>query len=134
MMTDLIAGTIDLTMTGGPPVLPPIRAGQLRALGVSALQRLSSAPEIPTIAEQGLPGFDATQWYGLVAPAGTPRAIVDRINAESARILRGDKLRPRLEGEGADPAPGTPEQFRELIVAERQRWGELIRRANVQAD
>jgi tripartite-type tricarboxylate transporter receptor subunit TctC len=134
MMTDLIAGTIDLTMTGGPPVLPPIRAGQLRALGVSALQRLSSAPELPTIAEQGVPGFDATQWYGLVAPAGTPRAIVDRINAESARILRGDKLRPRLEGEGADPAPGTPEQFRELIVAERQRWGELIRRANVQAD
>ncbi len=134
MMTDLIAGTIDLTMTGGPPALPPVRAGQLRALGVSSLTRLSSAPEIPTIAEQGVPGFDATQWYGVVAPAGTPRAIVDRINAESTRILRGPKLRPRLEAEGADPAPGTPEQFRELIVAERARWGDLIRRANVQAD
>jgi tripartite-type tricarboxylate transporter receptor subunit TctC len=134
MMTDLIAGNIDLTMTGGPPALPPVRAGQLKALGVSSLQRLSSAPEIPTISEQGVPGFDATQWYGLVAPAGTPRPIVDRINAESARILRGPKLRPRLEAEGADPAPGTPEQFRELIVAERARWGELIRRANVQAD
>jgi tripartite-type tricarboxylate transporter receptor subunit TctC len=134
MMTDLIAGTIDLTMTGGPPALPPVRAGQLKALGVSSLTRLSSAPTIPTIAEQGVPGFDATQWYGLVAPAGTPRAIVDRINAESAKILQGAKLRPRLEGEGADPAPGTPEQFRDLIVAERQRWGELIRRANVRAD
>ncbi len=134
MMTDLIGGTIDLTMTGGPPALPPVRAGQLRALGVSSLTRLSSAPDIPTIAEQGVPGFDATQWYGLVAPAGTPRAIVDRINAESARILKGDKLRPRLEAEGADPAPGTPEQFRDLIVAERARWGELIRTANVRAD
>jgi tripartite-type tricarboxylate transporter receptor subunit TctC len=134
MMTDLIAGTIDLTMTGGPPALPPVRAGQLRALGVSSLQRMSSAPDIPTIAEQGVPGFDATQWYGLVAPAGTPRAIVDRLNAESTRILRGDRLRPRLESEGADPSPGTPEQFRELIVAERARWGELIRIANVRAD
>jgi tripartite-type tricarboxylate transporter receptor subunit TctC len=134
MMTDLIAGTIDLTMTGGPPALPPVRAGQLKALGVSSLTRLSSAPDIPTIAEQGVPGFDATQWYGLVAPAGTPRAIVDRINAESTKILQGAKLRPRLEGEGADPAPGTPEQFRDLIVAERQRWGDLIRRANVRAD
>ncbi|MGG5820549.1 Bug family tripartite tricarboxylate transporter substrate binding protein [Falsiroseomonas sp. HW251] len=134
MMTDLIAGSIDLTMTGGPPALPPVRAGTLKALGVSSLQRMSSAPEIPTIAEQGVAGFDATQWYGMVAPAGTPRAIVDRINAESTRILRGDRLRPRLEAEGADPAPGTPERFRDLIVAERQRWGELIRRANVQAD
>jgi tripartite-type tricarboxylate transporter receptor subunit TctC len=134
MMTDLIGGTIDLTMTGGPPALPPVRAGQLRALGVSSLTRLSSEPNIPTIAEQGVPGFDATQWYGLVAPAGTPRPIVDRLNAESARILRGDRLRPRLEAEGADPAPGTPEAFRELIVAERARWGELIRSANVRPD
>jgi len=134
MMTDLIAGTIDLTLTGGPPALPPVRAGQLRALGVSSLTRLSSAPGLPTIAESGVPGFDATQWYGLVAPAGTPRPIVDRLNAESARILRGDRLRPRLEAEGADPAPGTPEAFRDLIVAERARWGELIRTANLRPD
>ncbi|HZF77750.1 MAG TPA: tripartite tricarboxylate transporter substrate binding protein [Acetobacteraceae bacterium] len=134
MMTDLIAGTIDLALTGGPPALPPVRAGQLRALGVSSMQRLSSAAEIPTIAEQGVTGFDATQWYGLVAPAGTPRPIIERLNAECARILRGDRLRPRLEAEGADPAPGTPEAFREFIVAERARWGDLIRTANVRAD
>jgi len=134
MITDLLSGTIDLTLTGGPAVLPPVRAGHLRAIGVSSLTRLSSAPDIPTIAEQGVPGFEATQWYGLVAPAGTPRPIIERLNAESARILNGDRLRPRLAGEGADPSPGTPEQFRELIIAERARWGELIRRANVQAD
>jgi tripartite-type tricarboxylate transporter receptor subunit TctC len=134
MMNDLIAGTIDLTMTGGPPALPPVRAGLLRALGVSSLTRLSSAPDIPTVAEQGVAGFDATQWYGLVGPAGLPGEIVARLNAESARILRGERLRPRLAAEGAEAAPGTPEQFRDLIVAERQRWGDLIRRANLRLD
>ncbi len=134
MMTDLIAGTIDMTMTGGPPVLPPIRAGLLKALGVSSLTRLSSAPDIPTMHEQGLTGFEAVQWYGLVGPAGLPRAIVDRINAASTRALNSDKVKPRLAAEGADAAPGTPEQFRDLIIAERTRWGGVIRRANVQAD
>jgi len=134
MINDLIGGTIDLALTGGPAALPPARAGLVRALGVSSLTRLSSAPDIPTIAEQGLPGFDATQWYGLVAPAGTPRPIVDRLNAECTRILNGDRLRPRLAGEGAEAAPGSPEQFRDWIIAERARWGELIRRANVTAD
>jgi len=134
MMTDLIAGTIDMTMTGGPPVLPPIRAGLLKALGVSSLTRLSSAPDIPTMHEQGLTGFEAVQWYGLVGPAGLPRAIVDRINAASTHALNSDKVKPRLAAEGADAAPGTPEQFRDLIIAERTRWGGVSRRANVQAD
>ena len=134
MVNDLIAGTIDLALTGGPAALPPARAGLVRALGVSSLTRLSSAPDVPTIAEQGLPGFDATQWYGFVAPAGTPRPIVDRLSAECARILNGDRLRPRLAGEGAEAAPGSPEHFREWIIAERTRWGDLIRRANVTAD
>ncbi|MBU8547157.1 MULTISPECIES: Bug family tripartite tricarboxylate transporter substrate binding protein [Roseomonadaceae] len=131
MMNDLIAGQIDMTMTGGPPILPPVRAGLLRAIGVSSLQRLSSAADIPTLDEQGVRGFDAVQWYGLVAPAGTPRPIIDRVNAASARALRGEKLKPRLAAEGADAAPGTPEQFRDMIIAERERWGEVIRRANV---
>jgi len=134
MMTDLISGTIDMTMTGGPPVLPPIRAGQLRALGVTSLTRLSSAPDIPTMHEQGVTGFDAVQWYGLVGPAGLPRAIVDRLNQASIAALTSDKLKPRLAGEGADAAPGTPEQFRDLIIAERTRWGDVIRRAGVRAE
>jgi tripartite-type tricarboxylate transporter receptor subunit TctC len=134
MMNDLIAGQIDMTMTGGPPILPPVRAGLLRAIGVSSLQRLSSAADIPTLDEQGVSGFDAVQWYGLVAPAGTPRPIIDRINAASTTALRGAKLQPRLAAEGADAAPGTPEQFRDMIIAERERWGEVIRRANVTND
>ncbi len=131
MMNDLIGGQIDMTMTGGPPILPPIRAGMLRAIGVSALTRISSAPDVPTLDEQGVTGFDAVQWYGLVAPAGTPRPIIDRINAASTKALQSERLKPRLAAEGADAAPGTPEQFRDLIIAERERWGEVIRRANV---
>ncbi|NKE44926.1 tripartite tricarboxylate transporter substrate binding protein [Roseomonas frigidaquae] len=131
MMNDLIAGQIDMTMTGGPPILPPVRGGLLRAIGVSSLTRLSSAADIPTLDEQGITGFDAVQWYGLVAPAGTPRPIIDRVNAASTRALQGEKLKPRLAAEGADAAPGTPEQFRALIISERERWGDVIRRANV---
>ncbi|MBB5694683.1 Bug family tripartite tricarboxylate transporter substrate binding protein [Muricoccus pecuniae] len=134
MINDLIGGTIDLTFTGGPPALPPVRAGMLRALGVSSAHRLAGAPDIPTIAEQGVPGFEANQWYGLLAPAGTPRPVVERLNAECTRILRGEKLRPRLEGEGAEAAPGTPEAFRDLILAERARWGEVVRRTGMRAD
>lgn len=133
-MPDVLSGRIPMIFDIAASALPYARSGELRALGISTKERSPLAPNIPTIAEQGVPGFDATQWYGLVAPAGTPRAIVDRLNAESTRILRGDRLRPRLESEGADPSPGTPEQFRELIVAERARWGELIRIANVRAD
>ncbi|MXP64248.1 tripartite tricarboxylate transporter substrate binding protein [Roseomonas sp. M0104] len=134
MMSDLLAGTIDLTFTGGPPALPPVRAGMLRALGVSSRRRLSAAPEIPTVAEQGVPGFEANQWYGLLAPAGTPRPIVDRLNAAATKSLQGDALRRRLETEGAEAAPGTPEAFRDFIVAERKRWAEVVRRADLRLD
>jgi tripartite-type tricarboxylate transporter receptor subunit TctC len=89
---------------------------------------------IPTVAEQGVPGFDAAQWYGLVAPAGTPRPVIERLNAECGRILRGERLRPRLAAEGAEAAPGSPEQFRDFIAAERARWGELVRRTDVRPD
>ena len=134
MMNDLIGGTIDLTLTGGPPALPPVRAGTLRALGVSSPRRLAAAPEIPTIAEQGITGFDATQWYGLLAPAKTPRPIVDKLNDACTRALRGEALRPRLEAEGAEAAPGTPEQFRDFIIAERKRWGDVVRQADLRAE
>jgi len=134
MINDLVAGQIALTMTGGPPALPPVRSGLLRALGVSSPQRLSSVPHVPTIAESGLPGFDAVQWYGLAGPAGMPRGIVEQLNAHCVRILQEPGLRSRLEAEGAQFSPGTPEDFAELIRTERARWGELIRQAKVQPD
>jgi tripartite-type tricarboxylate transporter receptor subunit TctC len=134
MMNDVVSGTIDLTFTGGPPALPPVRAGMLRALGVSSLKRIPAAPEIPTVAEQGLPDFEANQWYGLLAPARTPRSVVERLNAACTRALRGDTLRSRLEAEGAEATPGTPEEFRDFIVSERARWGDVVRRAALRLD
>ena len=133
MMTDLIAGQIQMTMTGGPPALPPIRAGQIRALGVSALAPVPAAPDIPTIAAT-VPGFEALQWYGVVGPAGMPGSAVARINAAIHAMLQEPETRARLEPEAADPAPGTPEEFGRFISAEKARWGALIRRAGVRAD
>ena len=133
MMTDLIAGQLQMTMTGGPPALPPIRAGQLRALGVSSLRPVPAAPAIPAIADT-VPGFEALQWYGVVGPAGMPMAAVARINAAIHTMLAEPQTRARLEPEAADPAPGTPEAFAVLIAAEQARWGALIRRAGVRVE
>jgi tripartite-type tricarboxylate transporter receptor subunit TctC len=131
MLTDLIAGTIKLTMTGGPPALPPVRAGQLRALGISSRERLPAANDIPTVASQGVAGFEALQWYGIVAPPGTPPAIVTRLNEACNRILGEAPFRARLESEGAVADPMSPAQFGAYIARERERWGALIRRNNV---
>lgn len=130
MLADLIAGAVDLTMSGGPPLLPPIRGGQLRALGVSSLQRISAAPDLPTIAET-VPGFEATQWYGVVGPAGMAREVVARLNAAVAKALETPEAKRRLEDEGAEAAAGPPEHFGAFIASESARWGALIRRAGM---
>ena len=135
MVNDLLAGQISLTMTGGPAVLPTVRAGKLRALGVSSARPISAAPDLPTLAEAaGLPGFDATQWYGVVAPAGLPRDITDRLNAEIRKALTAPEVKERLAAEGADAAPGTPEELGRFIEAEMSRWGDLIRKTNLKVD
>ena len=131
MMTDLIAGTINLTMTGGPPALPPVRAGQLRALGISSLERLPSASDIPTIDSQGVRGFNALQWYGIVAPPNTPAPLVARLNEACNRILGEAAFAGRLETEGAVAQPMSPAGFGAFIARERDFWGTLIRRNNV---
>jgi len=130
-VTDLMAGRITLTMTGLPPLLPQIRAGKLRALGVATGKRLPQLPEVPTIAEAGVPGFEATQWYGLLAPAGTPKAIIDRVHVEIARALVKPGVRTRLETAGADPVSMTPAEFAGFISSETTRWGRVIREAAI---
>jgi tripartite-type tricarboxylate transporter receptor subunit TctC len=108
-------------------------AGRLRALAVSSLTRLQALPEVPTLDEAGVKGFDASGWYGIVAPAGTPYAIVARLNAEIRRSLQSADLRARLDKEGALPAPGTPEEFGAFIQAEIARWEAVLKRAGVAA-
>ena len=131
---DLLGGRIQIMLTGAPVVLPLAQAGQLRALGVSGERRLAAAPEIPTIAEAALPGFEASQWYGIVSPAGTPEPVVDRLNAAIRAAFADPVVAARLEQEGAEVWTSTPAEFRTLIETEIARWGALIRRAGIRAE
>ena len=133
-VTDLIAGQVSMTMTGAPAVMPHVQSSRLRALGVSSPQRVPALSQIPTIAEAGVPGFDATQWYGIVAPAGTPRDIVTKLNAEIRKIMQSKEMLDRLNTEGAIAAPGTPEEFGAYIKSEITRWGAVVRSAGMKAD
>ncbi|HEY4252743.1 MAG TPA: tripartite tricarboxylate transporter substrate binding protein [Roseomonas sp.] len=134
MLVDLLAGQIDMTMTGVPPLLEHIRGGKLRALGVSSLHRVDALPEVAPIAEIGVPGFEAVQWQGVVAPGGTPAPIVARLNREIRRALTLPAVLQRLAEDGAEPAPSTPEEFAAQIRSEIGRWGELVRATNMRPD
>lgn len=133
-VTDLLGGQVDATFTGGPAVLPHVRSGRLRALAVSSPQRLSVLPDVPTVAESGYPGFDADQWYGIVAPAGTPAAMVARLNAEINKALQTPSVAQQLAGEGALATPATPKAFGDLIAHEIPRWAEVVKAGNVKPD
>ncbi len=133
-MNDLIAGQVDATFTGAPVVLPQVRNGRLRALAVSSLQRLPSLPDVPTVAERGFAGFDADQWYGIVAPAGTPDAVVVRLNAEINKALQTSSVAEQMAKEGAIPTPTAPKAFGELIAREIPRWAEVVKAGNVKPD
>ena len=133
-ITDLLAGQVDATFTGVPAVLPHLRSGRLRALAVSSPSRLSTLPEVPTVAESGYAGFDADQWYGIVAPAGTPAALVARLNLEIDKALQTPAVAAQLVAEGAWPMPGTPEAFGALIAREVPRWAQVVRAANVKLE
>ena len=133
-LTDLIAGQVDASFTGAPTVLPHIKSGRLRALAVSSTQRLAALPDVPTVAESGFAGFEADQWYGVVAPAGTPAALIARLNAEINRALALPDVAQQLAMEGALPMPGTPKAFTDLITRELPRWAEVVRAGKVTAD
>jgi tripartite-type tricarboxylate transporter receptor subunit TctC len=133
-ITDLISGQVDATFTGTPAVLPHIRSGRLRALAVSSPQRIAALPDVPTVAESGYPGFEADQWYGIVAPAGTPPTVVARLNAEINKALALADVAQLLAAEGAVPMPGPALAFSELIAREIPRWREVIKAGNVKID
>jgi len=135
MLTDLVSGQLSMGLNGAPAVMPHVSSGRLRALAVSSLRRIPSLPQIPTLDESGvvgLKGFEANGWYGIVAPAGTPREIVARLNAEIRRAVRSPELLARLDAEGAIPAADTPEAFAALIATEIARWAEVVKRAGVE--
>ena len=133
-VTDLIAGQVDATFTGAPALLPHIKSGRLRALAVSSAQRLPTLPDVPTVAESGYPGFEADQWYGVVAPAGTPAALVARLNGEINKALLMPEVAQQMAVEGAVPTPGTPQAFADLIKRELPRWAEVVKAGNVRPE
>src|SRR5260221_26897 len=121
MLTDLISGQLSMGINGAPAVMPHVNSGRLRALAVTGSARLPSLPQIPTLIEAGVKGFDASGWYGILVPAGTAREIVMKLNAEIRRIMQTPALRSRLDNEGAIPAAGPPEEIAAFIVAEIAR-------------
>jgi len=133
-MQDVLAGNVQLVFIGIPAAAPHIRAGKLRALAVVAPRRSSALPDVPTAAEAGLPGFEVTTWYGVLAPAGTPRAIIERLNTELARIMLAPELQPRLADMATDPRAGTPEEFGAYLREETAKWGKVIRDAGIRVE
>lgn len=136
-VTDLLAGQVQLLFTGIPALLPHIKAGKMRALAVSSPKRLALLPDVPTVAESGLPdtkGFEADQWYGLVAPAGTPADIVALLNQHINKALASEEVRARLAAEGAEATPAAPQAFGQLIANDIKRWGDVVKRARITLD
>ena len=133
-MADLVGGHVSMMFLSILPVLGHVKGGTLRALAVTNPERSKLLPEVPTIAKSGLPGFSAAIRYGLVAPAGTPRAVVERLNKELQAALAADDLRARLASEGAVPLPGTPEDYAAEIDREEAKWGALVRQLNLKIE
>jgi tripartite-type tricarboxylate transporter receptor subunit TctC len=133
-VTDLIGGSVETFFGNSQSVGGLLSAGRLRPLAVTAPKRLANLPDVPTVAELGYPGFEAATWSGLVAPAGTPKAIVDRLNAEANRALATSEMKAKLAEDGSTPLGGTPEQFAAFIRSEHAKWGTAVRDAGIKLD
>jgi tripartite-type tricarboxylate transporter receptor subunit TctC len=134
-LTDVIAGHVNLMSVSVSLALPPFRTGQIKIFGIGSQKRLGPAADVPTVAENGLPGYEAVTWFGLFATAGTPREIIDKINAEVRKILDDPTFREKfLAPQMFEPMGSTPEQFAQFVRAETQRWGKVIRDANMKID
>ncbi len=126
-MNDLLGGPVKVSFVGVPNALPNLKNGKLKALGVSTAKRYGELPDVPAIAEDGVPGYDATIWLGLLAPPGTPRDVVQKINAEITKVLSQPEARKLMSSAGVDVATSSPEEFGRLIQGELDRWGKVVR-------
>ena len=131
---DLVAGRVQMFFTGIPSVASEIRNGTLRALGVTTAKRTSTLPDVPTIAESGVKGFDVSPWFGVLVPAHTPPAIIARINAEIVKVLRAPQLRERLAREGVDVVGNSPKEFASFIRSEMDQWARAVRESGAKVE
>jgi tripartite-type tricarboxylate transporter receptor subunit TctC len=134
MVTDLIAGHVMLSLDSMQSIMPAIRDRRVRAIGLAAARRSPAAPDIPTMAESGLPGFEVGSWYGLLAPAGTPRDIITRLHAEVVKAVGSAEVRERFQSFGSEPLGSSPEEFAAQIKSDIAKWAQVAKTANVRAD
>lgn len=128
-LTDLVAGQVQMMFSNLLTAGPHVRSGKLRALAISSVKRSPQAPELPTVTEAGVPGYDLTPWYGVFAPANTPRPIVIKLNQEIGRIINGPEMKPRFAAQGVDLITSTPEEFAALIRTEIPKWREVVKKS-----
>ena len=133
-MNALLAGNVQIFFAQSSAALPYIRSGKVTALGVASAKRIASAPELPTIAEAGLPDFEVTSWYALVAPAGTPSAVIEKLNAEAVKMLASSEVQDRLTALGVEPVGNSPSEFQAMQKSETARWAKLAKDANLRLD
>ncbi|MFY2628913.1 Bug family tripartite tricarboxylate transporter substrate binding protein [Achromobacter dolens] len=133
-VTDLLAGNIDAAAAGIPGLLPHAQAGKIKIVAVGSAQRLPILPDVPTVAEQGHPGFESSQWFGLLAPAGTPQEAISRLQAAAQRALRTDAVRQRLAHDAAELSGAGPAEFAAFIDAEERRWSQVVKDARLSAE
>jgi tripartite-type tricarboxylate transporter receptor subunit TctC len=134
MTISLISGETSLTITGVPPLYPHVQAGRMRGIAVASTKRLKLMPELPTIAEAGVPGYESTTWFGPLAPAKTPREIVAKLNAELVKVLQQPDVSKRFSAEGIEALGSTPEQFTAYIKTEIERWARVVKEANIRLE
>jgi tripartite-type tricarboxylate transporter receptor subunit TctC len=133
-LTDLLGGQVAVYFASGPVAAGQLKGGRIRAIAVTSLKRSPTMPEVPTVAESGLPGFDASSWYGVLVPAGTPRDIIARLHAESVRAMQSPDLRERMTAEGGEPIGSTPAEFAAFIRSETVKWANAIRESGAKVD
>lgn len=134
MLTDLLAGRVDASAIGAAAIIPFIKSGKVRCIATGSAKRLPQLPDVPTVAEQGFPGFEMTQWYGMLAPANLPQANIDKLAVETMKAVKAPESMRRLTGDAAEAIGGTPEQFAQFITTEQERWKKVIARAQIKPD
>jgi len=133
-VADTIGGQVQLVFGAVPVTLPHVKAGRLRALAVTTDKRIAAAPDLPTVAESGYPGYEVTNWHGLVGPKGLPRDIVERLNREIGEVVKGEEMKKNLAADGLEPAGGSPARFGEILKNEMVRWAKVVRQAGIKVD
>jgi tripartite-type tricarboxylate transporter receptor subunit TctC len=132
--TGLLGGEVAVYMSSIQPAMPMLKAGRVRALGVTSTKRIATLPNVPTLAETGLPGYDVTNWYGVMAPAGIPRDVLGKLHADLVTVLRQPEVQQRFAAEGGDATPNTPEQFATFIRGEIAKWGRAVKESGAKID